>query len=106
MSDCCDAAEGRRAPSWVHGAREILAWLIPSAMLVFVPKCPACLVAYVALWTGLGLSLTTASYLRWSMLLLCAASLVFLIAKRLRRMADVFSYVNQETTNATPNRKS
>src|SRR5690242_13232901 len=97
MIACCKAAVGRRVPTWVRSVREILAWIVPSALLLLVPKCPACLVAYVALWTGLGLSFTTASYLRWTMLLLCSASLVFLIAKRLRRMADAFSYVNQET---------
>jgi hypothetical protein len=35
------------------------------------------------LWTGLGLSIATATYLRWALLLLCVASLLFLIVKRL-----------------------
>jgi hypothetical protein len=33
-----------------------------------VPKCPVCLVAHVALWTGLGLTLAEATYLRWLLL--------------------------------------
>jgi hypothetical protein len=36
----------------------------------------------VTLWTGLGLSLTTATYLRWVLLFLCVASLLFLPLKK------------------------
>jgi hypothetical protein len=40
----------------------------------------------VALWTGLGLSLSTATYLRWLLLSGCVASLLFLVVKRLDRL--------------------
>jgi hypothetical protein len=82
MSACCDAAGGR-PPTWARSVREIFAWVLPSAMLVLVPKCPACLAAHVTLWTGVGLSFSTATYLRWFLLLLCVASLLLLVAKRL-----------------------
>ena len=62
-----------------------------------VPKCPACLAAYVALWTGLGLSLSTATYLRWVVLFLCAAALLFLVARRLGRVGAIISYFRKET---------
>ncbi len=68
MSACCDAASDRKTPTWVRRVREIFAWVLPSAILVLVPKCPACLAAHVTLWTGLGLSLSTATYLRWVLL--------------------------------------
>jgi hypothetical protein len=90
MSACCDAASDRLAPTWVRRVREIFAWVLPSAILVSVPKCPACLAAHVTLWTGLGLSLSTASYLGWMLLLLCVASLLFLIVERLDRIGAVF----------------
>jgi hypothetical protein len=64
MSACCDAVSDRKTPTWVRSVREIFAWALPSALLVLVPKCPACLAAYVTLWTGLGLSLSTATYVR------------------------------------------
>jgi hypothetical protein len=97
MSACCDAASDRKMPTWMRRVREILAWVLPSAILVLVPKCPACLAAHVTLWTGLGLSLSTATYLRWVLLLLGFASLLFLIVERLDRLGTNFSYFEGET---------
>jgi hypothetical protein len=54
-----------------------------------MPKCPACLAAYVAIATGVGLSLSTATHLRASLLILSLALLLFLVVRRLRRFADV-----------------
>ncbi len=85
MSACRDAASDRKKPTGGRRVREILAWLLPSACLVLVPKCPACLAAHVTLWTGLGLSLSTATSLRWMLLFLGVASLLVLIAERLDR---------------------
>ena len=96
MSACCNAAGERTTPTWLRGARGILAWILPSAILVSVPKCPACLAAYVMLWTGLGLSLAAATYLRWALLLLGVASLLFLIVKRLNRLGANFKNFKEE----------
>ncbi len=96
MSACCDPARGRQTPTWVRRVREVFAWALPSTTLVLVPKCPACLAAYVMLWTGLGLSLTTATYLRWALLFLCVASLLFLIVKRLDRIGAIWGSVRTE----------
>ena len=97
MSACCDAAGGRKPPTWARRIREIVAWLLPSAILVLMPKCPVCMIAYVTLWTGLGLSLSTASYLRWAMLFICVVSLFFLIVKRLDYLGAIFNYFKKET---------
>jgi len=96
MNACCNAASDRKAPRWVRRSREIFAWILPSTILVLVPKCPACLAAHVMLWTGLGLSLSTATYLRGMLLFLCVASLLFLIVKRLDRPRAIFNYFNKE----------
>ena len=98
MNTCCDAAGGRKTPPAMRGAREILAWVLPGIALVFVPKCPACLAAYAALWTGLGMSLATATYLRWAWLVICVAALLFLVATRIRsRLANNCNLNNTET---------
>ena len=97
MNACCDAASDRKTSTWVARVREIFAWFLPSAILVLVPKCPACLAAHVLLWTGLGLSLPTATYLRWMLLFLCVASLLSLIAKSLARKGPILSYFKKET---------
>ena len=97
MSACCDAGSNRKAPMRARGVREILAWVLPSAIVVLAPKCPACPAAHVMLWTGLGLSLSTATYLRWVLLLLCIASLLLVIVERLNRIGAILSYFQQET---------
>jgi hypothetical protein len=97
LSACCDAAGDRNTPKWVRSVREILAWVLPGAILALVPKCPACLAAHVTLWTGLGLSLSTAASLRWVLLSLCVASLVFVIVERLDRAGAIFRHFKKET---------
>ena len=92
MSACCAAGSDRKTPTWLRRVREILAWVLPSAILVLVPKCPICLAAHVTLWTGLGLSLSTATCVRWVLLFLCGASLLLLIVKRLNRIGTIIRY--------------
>ena len=64
---------------------EIAGWIVPGATLALLPKCPACVVAYVALATGLGISVSTAAYFRTSLLLLSVTALLYLALKRLCR---------------------
>ena len=97
MNACCDAASDRKTSTWVARVREIFAWFLPSAILVLVPKCPACLAAHVTLWTGLGLSLSTATYVRWVLLFLCVAAILVLIVERLDRIGSIFIYFKKET---------
>ena len=88
-SDCCQiktrAGDNFRRPAWRLGrGGEIAGWIIPSATLALLPKCPVCVAAYVAFATGVGISLPTATYLRVALVALCAGSLVFIAARRLR----------------------
>ncbi len=52
--------------------RRGLAWLLPGAGLALVPKCPACLAAWMAVAFGAGITPGTASTLHSGLIALCA----------------------------------
>lgn len=84
-------AEGDPHPASLRQrSLDLTAKVVPVAILAVLPKCPACLAAYVALGTGIGLSLTAATYLRLWLIVACVASLMFFVVKimppRVRRI--------------------
>ena len=55
--------------------------LLPGILLLLIPKCPLCLAAWIALGTGIGISLHVATWLRCGLIAICAVSLCYLIFK-------------------------
>jgi len=72
---CCNVA--RRSG-------EIAGWIVPGAALALLPKCPMCVAGYIALLTGIGVSMSTAAYPRWVLLIASIATLSILAARRAR----------------------
>ncbi|MCX6954406.1 MAG: hypothetical protein NTV51_19820 [Verrucomicrobia bacterium] len=67
-------------------ALRALRWLLPGVGLALIPKCPACLAAYLALGTGLAVSLPVAETLRTGLFVVCGGALGWLALNRLRRL--------------------
>ena len=86
---CCPAMTNGKQDS-VNKPRRFFSlarWSLPTVILALLPKCPACLAAYVALGTGISLSLTAASILRMLLVALSVASLGYLVIRSLRALA-------------------
>ena len=62
-----------------------------------MPKCPLCVAAYVTLWTGLGLSFAAATSIRWSLLALSGACLIYLVGRTLRAWSTVNHVVGERS---------
>ncbi|HEX9254526.1 MAG TPA: hypothetical protein VF938_03235 [Candidatus Angelobacter sp.] len=80
------AADGKAHPPSV--ARRRFAWAkcsLPTLILALLPKCPACFAAYVALGTGISLSVAAASVLRTLLIGACVATLIWVFVSAFRQ---------------------
>jgi hypothetical protein len=88
MHACCSrgksAAPTIRAPTRTRRTLSFVEWALPVTALALVPKCPACLAGYILLFTGIGLSVSAAAALRWTIIGVCAAVLALLLWRLLR----------------------
>lgn len=86
MSDCprCNLGlgpnrnAGRRPAGLFRRAWRISQWLFPATLLALLPKCPMCVAAYVALFTGIGISVATARSIQILLLVFCLTALAYL----------------------------
>jgi hypothetical protein len=116
MASCCSllstrsgneaanvATDGLPAPSSrLRRSLTLTRWSLPALVLILLPKCPACLAAYIALGTGLSLTVAASSYLRWSFLALAVAAIalnVFSFFLRLARRKSLSAPGNTLSSN-------
>ena len=84
---CCHNGSTRIRPK--SKTRRVMAttkWIVPTAILAVMPKCTMCLAAYVALGTGLGISIPVATWIRGGLIVICIASLTWFAAASARRV--------------------
>jgi len=77
--------DGKRPTGLLRRAWRSIQWLFPATLLVLIPKCPLCVAAYVALFTGIGVSVSTARWIQILMLMFCLTSLAYLAVRYWRR---------------------
>jgi hypothetical protein len=74
----------RQRPTLVRRFLENAAWIVPGTILALLPKCPVCVATYALIGAGVGFSLSGTTYLRVLLAILCAVSLLYLAARRIR----------------------
>jgi hypothetical protein len=77
---------GPARPSLARRCVDFGGWIVPTGILALLPKCPACIAAYFAIGSGIGISVTTAIYVRIALILVSTASLSYFAASRGRRV--------------------
>jgi hypothetical protein len=86
---CCCVETNRATPSparWRTGLGRLLEWGLPVATLALVPKCPACVAAWVLVATGMGISFSAATGLRWGVMGVAVAALSWAGHRAVRRL--------------------
>lgn len=67
---CCASNHTRRRLGSFAGS------ILPGAVLMLIPKCPVCIIAYVTLISGVGLSIPAAANLRTALIVVSAVCLL------------------------------
>jgi hypothetical protein len=75
-----------RSPARGRGRRDLVGSIFPCAILILLPKCPVCIAAYVAMGTGIGISVATATCLRSGTVILCAVLLTYFAVRYAKRI--------------------
>ncbi len=90
----CDVRPQR---TWLGRGGEVAGWIVPGALLALMPKCPLCLVAYVALCSGLTVSASSAHILLRLLTALCIGTLALCVVRRVVKCRQ-----NKQTFNLQP----
>ena len=91
MNGCCEAdpnSPGRDEGAATRPPRRsfvgFAGWVVPGMILALMPKCPACLAAYLAVGTGIALSATVAASVRWVLMAMSITWLSYLAVRWIR----------------------
>jgi hypothetical protein len=97
MSEARIAIGGPRPATLARRCLGVGGWIVPGGILALLPKCPACVAAYFAIASGIGISMTAAVYLRTGLVILCVASLVYCAASRGRHIVALLRPMPSQT---------
>ena len=78
---CCEAQPAARRGPPARRWRSAGSCVGSGAMLLLLPKCPVCIAAYLAVWTGVGIAAPIAGHLRSVMAVIFVMSLCFLLVR-------------------------
>ncbi|HAH45572.1 hypothetical protein [Gimesia sp.] len=92
--DKASAAKHPRHESWY---RQGLASLLSTLVLILMPKCPVCVAAWVTFFTGVGLSLTVAAWLRLFLMAISCVVLTLFVIVRLKHVLSARSLTGRVT---------
>ncbi|MDB5343805.1 MAG: hypothetical protein JWP89_2182 [Schlesneria sp.] len=81
--------------------RKFLAVLVPGLLWALIPKCPACLAAYIALATGLSVSVSVASHLRYVLIAIFLVTVSVLAWSQMRRWVTMKMLIDRKWTRPT-----
>jgi hypothetical protein len=80
MRGCCAGPESAQR-RFARRLTEAAGWVLPGVIVTLLPKCPACLAAWLVLSTGIGLSAPAAGRLRLLLLIVSLVPTLYLTAK-------------------------
>lgn len=93
MTSCCCVPKAAQ-PTLVRRAAGVAGWILPGALLLLMPKCPACLAAYIALGTGLSLTVSMAGYVQTGLMVICSIVLTLLAVRLVTKWMRAGSNIN------------
>jgi hypothetical protein len=79
---------GRARSHFLSRCLNFIGWVLPTAILALIPKCPVCVAGYAVIGTSVGFSLSRFAQVRLAIIVLCAASLLYLGTKSVLYVAS------------------
>ncbi len=87
----CGSGTDRKTqpPTRTRWSLAVVGGLVPSVVLALLPKCPACLAAYLAVGTGASLPFATASSIKTLLVTMCVATLAYSVVRSFPRLISL-----------------